>query len=149
MGFPHSSAGEESAFNAGDLASILGSERSPGEESGNTLQYMCLGNSHGQRTLVAIILGVARVRHNLATKLLPIKGKVGRGRRPSFSFLNRCQISIISSSFMSSRGVFLSLMVKPGLSSVQFSHSVVPDSLQHHESPHARPPCPSPTPGLS
>ena len=31
-------------------------------------------------------------------------------------------------------------------SSVQFSYSVVSDSLQHHESQHARPPCPSPTP---
>ena len=30
--------------------------------------------------------------------------------------------------------------------SVQFSHSVVSDSLQPHESQHARPPCPSPTP---
>ena len=30
-------------------------------------------------------------------------------------------------------------------SSVQFSHSVVSDSLQPHESQHARPPCPSPT----
>ena len=33
-------------------------------------------------------------------------------------------------------------------SSVQFSHSVVSDSLQHHESQPARPPCPSPTPGV-
>ena len=33
-------------------------------------------------------------------------------------------------------------------SSVQFSHSVVSDSLQPHESQHARPPCPSPTPGV-
>ena len=32
------------------------------------------------------------------------------------------------------------------LSSVQFSHSVVSDSLQPHESQYARPPCPSPTP---
>ena len=31
-------------------------------------------------------------------------------------------------------------------SSVQFSHSVVSDSLPPHESQHARPPCPSPTP---
>ena len=31
-------------------------------------------------------------------------------------------------------------------SSVQFSHSVVSDSLQPHESQHTRPPCPSPTP---
>ena len=33
-------------------------------------------------------------------------------------------------------------------SSVQFSRSVVSDSLQSHESQHARPPCPSPTPGV-
>ena len=33
-------------------------------------------------------------------------------------------------------------------SSVQFSHSVVSDSLQPHESQHSRPPCPSPTPGV-
>ena len=32
--------------------------------------------------------------------------------------------------------------------SVQFSHSVVSDSLWPHESQHARPPCPSPTPGV-
>ena len=31
-------------------------------------------------------------------------------------------------------------------SSVQFSHSVVSDSLRPHESQHIRPPCPSPTP---
>ena len=31
---------------------------------------------------------------------------------------------------------------------VQFSHSVVSDSLRPHESQHARPPCPSPTPGV-
>ena len=32
--------------------------------------------------------------------------------------------------------------------SVQFNLSVVSDSLQPHESQHARPPCPSPTPGV-
>ena len=31
---------------------------------------------------------------------------------------------------------------------IQFSRSVVSDSLRPHESQHARPPCPSPTPGL-
>ena len=34
------------------------------------------------------------------------------------------------------------------LSSVQFSSSVVSDSLWPHEPQHARPPCPSPTPGV-
>jgi len=33
-------------------------------------------------------------------------------------------------------------------SSVQFSRSIVSDSLQSHEPQHARPPCPSPTPGV-
>ena len=33
-------------------------------------------------------------------------------------------------------------------SSVQFSHSVVSDSMRPHESQHARPPCPSPTTGV-
>ena len=33
-------------------------------------------------------------------------------------------------------------------SSVQFSRSVVSNSLQPHELQHARPPCPSPTPGI-
>ena len=33
-------------------------------------------------------------------------------------------------------------------SSVQFSHSVMSDSLPPHESQHTRPPCPSPTPGV-
>ena len=33
-------------------------------------------------------------------------------------------------------------------SSVQFSHSVLSNSLWPHELQHARPPCPSPTPGV-
>ena len=33
-----------SAYNAGDLGSIPGSERSPGEGNGNPLQYPCLEN---------------------------------------------------------------------------------------------------------
>ena len=36
----------------------------------------------------------------------------------------------------------------PSFSSVQFSRSVVSDSLRPHESQHSRPPCPSQTPGV-
>ena len=41
-------------------------------------------------------------------------------------------------------------LLHPGIkpSSVQFSRSVVSDSLRPHESQHTRPPCPSPTPGI-
>ena len=38
--------------------------------------------------------------------------------------------------------------IHKALSSVQFSRSVMSDSLQPHESQHTRPPCPSPTPGV-
>ena len=40
------------------------------------------------------------------------------------------------------------LKVLPAFSSVQFSHSVVSDSLQPHEPQHTQPPSPSPTPGV-
>ena len=36
--------GKESAYDAGDLGSIPGSERSPGEGNGYPLQYSCLEN---------------------------------------------------------------------------------------------------------
>ena len=42
-GFPSGSDNKECAYNAGDLGSIPGSGRSPGEENGNPLQYSCLG----------------------------------------------------------------------------------------------------------
>ena len=42
--FPDGSDGKASAYNAGDLGSIPGSGRSPGEGNGNPLQYSCLEN---------------------------------------------------------------------------------------------------------
>ena len=39
MGFPGSSAGKESTCNVGNLGSVSGSGRSPGEEIGYALQY--------------------------------------------------------------------------------------------------------------
>ena len=42
--FPGVSDGKAFAYNAGDLGSIPGSGRSPGEGNGNPLQYSCLGN---------------------------------------------------------------------------------------------------------
>ena len=40
------------------------------------------------------------------------------------------------------------IIIIPQIRSDQISHSVVSDSLRSHESQHARPPCPSPTPGV-
>ena len=45
MGSPHGSVGKESAYNAGDLGSIPGLGRSPGEGNGYPLQYSGLENS--------------------------------------------------------------------------------------------------------
>ena len=47
MGFPCDSAGKESACSAGDLGSIPGLGRSPGERKGYSLQYSGLENSMG------------------------------------------------------------------------------------------------------
>ena len=52
LGFPGDSDGEESACNVGDPGLISGLGRSPGGGHGNPLQYPCLQNPHGQRSLV-------------------------------------------------------------------------------------------------
>ena len=52
LGFPCGSAGKESVCNAGDLGSIPGLGRFPGEGKGYPFQYSCLENPHGQRSLV-------------------------------------------------------------------------------------------------
>ena len=55
LGFPCGSAGKESASNAGDLGSIPGLGRSPGEGKDYPLQYSDLENSMG-----SIVYGVAK-----------------------------------------------------------------------------------------
>ena len=52
MGFPDGSDGKESACNAGDSGLIPELGRSPGEGNGYPVQYSCLENPHGQRSLV-------------------------------------------------------------------------------------------------
>ena len=51
LGFPSSSAGKESTCNVGDLGSIPVLGIFPGGGHGNPLQYSCLENPHGQRSL--------------------------------------------------------------------------------------------------
>ena len=66
MGFPGGSAGKESVGNVGDLGSIPGIRRSPGEGHGNPLQYSCLENPHGQGEWQATVHGVAKSRTRLS-----------------------------------------------------------------------------------
>ena len=49
--FPGGPDGKKSTCSAGDLGSIPGLGRSPGGGHGNPLQYSCLENPHGQRSL--------------------------------------------------------------------------------------------------
>ena len=46
--------------NAGDVSSIPGMGRSPGEGNGNPLQYSCLGNPMDRRVWQAIVYGVTK-----------------------------------------------------------------------------------------
>ena len=63
---PCSSVGKESACSAGDLGSIPGSGRSPGEENGNPLQYPCLENHMDWGARWAAVQGVAKSRTRLS-----------------------------------------------------------------------------------
>ena len=49
---------------------------------------------------------------------------------------------------LSTYGLLWCFLLNLQVDSVQFRHSVVSDSLWPHELQHARPPCPSPTPGV-
>ena len=51
---------KESACNLGDLGSILGLGASPGGGHVNPLQYSCLENPHGQRSLAGYSPGVQK-----------------------------------------------------------------------------------------
>ena len=66
---PPSSVDKESACSAGDQGFWVG--KSLGEGNGKALQYSCLENPMDRGAWQAIVRGVARVRHNLATKPPP------------------------------------------------------------------------------
>ena len=54
--------------NAGDMGSIPGSGKSPGEGNGNPLQYSCLGNLMSEKSGGLQSMELQSVRHDLLTK---------------------------------------------------------------------------------
>ena len=125
-GFLGGSGGKESVCNVGDLGSIPGSERSPGEGNGYPLQCSCLENSMDRCTYKK------KIRSNWGSYLIYDK-----------------YFSIINDNIQKKFSTYKRTSILEGsLSSVQFSCSVVSNSLRPHELQHARPPCPSPTPGV-
>ena len=76
------SDGKASACNAGDLCSIPGSGRSPGEGNGNPLQYFCLENSMDGGAWQATVHGVTKSRTRLSNFT---DSQAGMPRREQFS----------------------------------------------------------------
>ena len=64
LGFPGGSDGKVSACNAGDLGSIPGLGRSPGEGNGNPFQHSCLENPMDEEPGGLQSMGSQRVRHD-------------------------------------------------------------------------------------
>ena len=64
--FPGGSDGKESACNAGDPGLIPGLGRTPGEGTGNPLQYSCLENSMDRGVWWATVHGVTESQTRLS-----------------------------------------------------------------------------------
>ena len=60
LGFLGDSDGKESDCSVGDLSSIPGLRRSPGEGNGNPVQYSCLENSRDRGAWWATVHGVTK-----------------------------------------------------------------------------------------
>ena len=60
LGLPWWLSGKEPSCNAGDMGSIPKSGRSPGEGSGNPLQYSCLGSPMNRGAWRATVHGVSK-----------------------------------------------------------------------------------------
>ena len=66
MGLPQWLSGKEFTRKAGDVGSIPGSGRSPGEGNGNPLQYSHLGNPMDRRAWQAIVHGSQKSQTRLS-----------------------------------------------------------------------------------
>ena len=60
MGFPGGPVVKNLPANAGDVDSVPGSGRSPGQENGNPLQYSCLGNPVDRGAWQTTVHGIAK-----------------------------------------------------------------------------------------
>ena len=139
----------------GDLGSIPGSERSPGEGNGNPLQYSCWRIPWTEEPGGLQSVGSQRVRNTWAAKqhthTQTWNKPIWKGCILHDSTLwpaGRCKtmqtvkISVLLRGWGSGRDEQGGQV----LNSVEFSHSVVSDSLPSHELQHTRASCPSPTP---
>ena len=115
--------------------------KSPWRRKRQTTTVFLLEKSHGQRSLVGYTVhGVVRVGHDLATKQQQAPYILGCWG-PECRAQALCLLSY-------EQQQFVSLNPPKTFSSAQFTCSDMSDSLQPHGLHHARPLCPSPTPGV-
>ena len=113
----------------GDLGSIPGLGRSPGEGNGSLLHYSCLENPMDRGASQAP-WGCKESDTTVRFSLLVVDPFIPVFKADRQYVFHRRQSRLF------------------WLASDQISCSVVSVSLRPHESQHARPPCPSPTPGV-
>ena len=137
-----------------------------GEGNGNPLQCSCLENPRDRRAWWATVCRVTRVGHDLVTKPPPsvvLVSAIQKSKLPihihisllgHYGALSRahCAIEEHITTLLKQRNIliiylfYIQYCIYIYIS--KFSCSVLSNSLQPYESQHARPPCPSPTPGV-
>ena len=122
---------------------ISESGRFPGEGIGYPLQY-------SWASLVAQLVKNPPAMWETWVRSLGWKGPLEKGKEPTPVFWPGEFRGLYSTNYtnykLNVKRHSTSFVIQ--FSSVQFSRSVVSDSLQPHELQHARPPCPSPSPGI-
>ena len=149
-GLPGWLIGKESTCSArvpGDAGVIPGLGSSPGGGHGNPLQYSCLEYPMDR--------GACRARvHRVAKSRIQLK-RFSTHTQTSPVLLTRVTPTPIHSESLllwpsqtTHEMNLFSFHLSYFICSVQFSRSVVSNSLKPHELQHTRPPCPSPSPGV-
>ena len=104
MGFPGSSAGKESTCNEGDLGSIPGLRRSPGEGSNYPLHYSGLENSMDWGAWQATVHGITKSQTRLRafhfqgdifTFFFQSMGKISYFMNPSWKLYLKLDIKLV------------------------------------------------------
>ena len=152
--------GKEPAWNAGDtrdVGSIPVSGRSPGGGHSNPVQYSCLENPMDRWAWRATVHRSQRGRHDSSNWAWAGIGQAHSmcDIRPTVYMTwiaNKRHSTVCMCVYRHHTYIWCSYnlwyYLCHNVYSVQFSRSVVSDSLQPHEPQHTRPPCSSPTSGV-
>ena len=141
MGFPGGSDGKESPGNAGDLGSIPGLGKFPGEGNGYPVLYSCMENSMDRGAWRVKVHGVIKSQTRLNYWAHAHTDTYLQDIKKSLLYLIY-NVVLLSGVRQSESVIHISTLF-----SVQFSCSIMSDSLWPHGLQHTKLPCPSTTPG--